>query len=73
MMLDVPYKKQKSSNTCGAACLEMVFKYYSVDISEEQIATELLVKCKESGRKYIMTADMVDYAIYVGFNSFGDI
>ncbi len=70
MILNVPYKEQKSTNSCGAACMEMIFKYYGYDIQEDEIVNELLVKCNQSNRKYIKTADIVEYAIQKGFNAF---
>ena len=70
MILNVPYIEQKANNSCGAACMEMIFKYYGKEIQEDEIVNELLVKCNQSNRKYIRTADIVEYAIQKGFNAF---
>lgn len=42
MKLDVPYYKQEALHTCGLAALRMVFDYFNVSRSEEDL-------CNESG------------------------
>jgi len=45
----------------------MVLKYYSVNVAEEDIAKEILIKSPETGRIYIRTAHLVHYAIVKDF------
>jgi len=39
--LDVPFVPQRK-DTCGAACLAMVMRYWSVPVTHDEIAAELL-------------------------------
>jgi|GEM_PF-1702207 len=34
---DFPFYKQSNSNSCGPACLRMIFKYYGEDYTEEYL------------------------------------
>lgn len=70
MKLKVPLKRQNESMTCGAACLEMVFRYYGVEITENDIASETKIQSPETDRVYIRTAHLVHFAITRGFSAF---
>jgi len=67
MILKVPFKKQNQTNTCGAACLEMVLRYFGVNETEEEIFKEISIISPESGRLYTRTAHLVHFAIVKDF------
>ena len=70
-ILKVPYIKQINSNSCGAAVLEMVYKYYGIEnVSQE----ELMDRYKElephgSGNYRMATDTLVADAKEKGFKS----
>lgn len=72
MMLKVPYVQQYNDYACGAAVLEMVFKYYNVkNVSQEDIYE----KNKElephgTGNFRITTQDLVDEAESRNFKAY---
>jgi ATP-binding cassette subfamily B protein len=40
MKLNIPFYKQKNLYSCGPACLQMVFKYFKLNKTQEKIAQE---------------------------------
>lgn len=63
--LDVPYVKQATDIWCLPASGAMVFKYYGLNISQEEIAPEVMVAPGGLGSG----SDLVRYAQELGFES----
>jgi predicted double-glycine peptidase len=70
--LDVPYVAQFNGTACGAAALEMVYKYYGKsDVSQEDIYNKYQEIEPEFGKvSRISTANLVSDAQSRGFQSF---
>lgn len=69
--LNVQYFKQINSAACGAACLEMVYKYYGLeDISQEQIFEKYKATDPHNSKGVrMLTNDIVLDAKSMGFKS----
>lgn len=70
--LDVPYVAQINNTACGAASLEMIYRYYGMsDVAQEDIYKGYQEIEPEFGRvSRISTADLVSDAQHRGFQSF---
>ena len=68
MILKVPFKQQSQPNTCGAACLEMVLKYYDFNVSESKIFQKISSKAPQTGRLYIGTSNLIKFVSENGFD-----
>ncbi|MDP3953271.1 MAG: papain-like cysteine protease family protein [bacterium] len=70
--INVPYVAQTDDGSCGAAALEMIYKYYGEeDISQDKIFEKHKSKdLEESGVMGIATDDLVDDARERGFISY---
>jgi len=42
--IDVPYQSVLTNNGCGVASLAMVLEYYNINISQQEIAGEIMVE-----------------------------
>lgn len=51
LKLDVPYHKQEHSLSCEVATLKMAFDYYGVNISEDELISELNFDTKKARSK----------------------
>jgi ABC-type bacteriocin/lantibiotic exporter with double-glycine peptidase domain len=40
-MIKIPYCKQEKDYFCGPACLNMILKFYNIDISQRELAKKL--------------------------------
>ena len=63
-LLDVPHYLQSDDSTCGPASLRMVFAYYGVNLSEEDIADA----CNHTYELGCKSEDMACAAEALGFN-----
>jgi hypothetical protein len=63
-LLDVPHYIQSDDSTCGPASLRMVFAYYGVNLSEEDIADA----CNHTYELGCKSEDMVCVAESLGFD-----
>ena len=71
-MLKVPFVKQINKNSCGAAALEMVYKYYGLKkIDQKEIFDRLKTQDLEDPNIFnIATEDLVKDAKEKGFEAF---
>jgi ABC-type bacteriocin/lantibiotic exporter with double-glycine peptidase domain len=65
-MIHVPYKKQKTAYTCGPASLKMMFLFYGISLTEE----DLTVRLKTNADIGTRHSDMIRVAREEGFYVF---
>ncbi len=68
MKLDVPYFKQDKIYSCGAATLQMVFKYFGVFKSEQEISGKLGISSDKGVNNEQMRKVAQDYGFYCYVN-----
>ncbi len=70
-LLSVPYKSQINNHACGAAALEMVYKFYGFnDVSQQEIVNQYQeFEPHGSGNLCITTDNLVEDARKRGFHS----
>jgi len=67
--LKVPYVEQNNENSCGPAALEMVFKFYGININQNDIFEQYKKPNPDlKDNYYITTDDLVNFAKNNGFN-----
>lgn len=65
--LNVPYVSQAGETHCGAACLEMVYRFLGItDTSQEKIWQKRKILRPDGSADYIPTQGMVDDAVNKG-------
>ena len=68
--IDVPFQSCYTYNGCGPASLAMVLKYYNLDISQEEIAEEIMVKDNPfTNEEYCNPLKMVFYVRKLGLKA----
>ena len=62
-MLGVPYVRQKGKRFCGPAALAMILTYYGVEVTQEEIASIVLMG------EYSYDTDLAEFARRKGFDA----
>lgn len=59
---DIPFVRQSKPNSCGAACLTMVYKHYGLSVTEKQVFKDVVGLDARGGkncRTYLMCQDAI--------------
>lgn len=60
---DIPFVKQSKPNSCGAACLTMIYKHYGLPVGEKQVFRDIVGQDARGGqncRTYLMCQDAIN-------------